>query len=474
MSILILIAIFGHLFPCIAYLIAGKRAPFFYYLISTTASIVSFLATLLIATRNHDFFPFKLFSITEQIGIAFHIDQAVIVFALLCSFLSIPASIYAISYMHLNEANKKASFFSKIHLSLAFTMMLAFSGNLITLFIFYELLTLATYALVKHEDTEKSNKCAKTYLSYLILPSVALFLPAILITYTLTGTFTFNETLHVVSSGTPRVMLLLMFIYGISKAAIFPMHGWLPKAMVAPTPVSALLHAVAVVKAGVFCITKVVIYVFTMSDQANTQLGSILSYICGFTIIFASIMALRKESLKEILAYSTISQLSYITITLGIFTANSVQHALSYMLMHAFAKITLFFTVGAIFSATGKMNKSQIDGIGRHMPITMISFTIGALAMIGLPPTATLLCKAHIFSEALSVKNYFIIFTLIVSTGLNCGYFLPIVFRAFFVDSGPIVRKRVLPYSLIFPYLLTTTVCIGLFVYQLYKNGILV
>ncbi|ACT69514.1 NADH-ubiquinone/plastoquinone oxidoreductase family protein [Neorickettsia risticii str. Illinois] len=463
----------AHLFAFLLYYTAGRCKPVFYYTISTFTATLSFVAAAVLAIKGEPL-AIEVFQITHHIGIAFGLDRITLTFALLCSLLSIPATIYAISYMYAINGRRKAVFFARIHLSLAITMLLAFSGNLVTMFIFYELLTLATYTLVNHDNTENSLRAARTYLAYLVLPSVGLLLPAILITYKITGSFTFDASLHISIVGLPRLALFLMFGYGTAKAAIFPLHGWLPRAMVAPTPVSALLHAVAVVKAGVFCMLKVAKYVFTISDPANVVLMTPITCIYAFTIIFASVVALKKHSLKEILAYSTISQLSYIGITLSIFTENAFHYAILYMILHAFAKITLFFTAGAIYARTGRTSIKQLHGIGREMPIAMSSFTVGALTMIGLPPTATLLCKADILSEALAQGNYILIVTLVISTALNCGYFLPIIFNAFFRE--PIVAtsiaktrtRHTLCDPLALSYLFTGSVCIVLFVYKLF------
>ncbi|KYH12602.1 NADH-ubiquinone oxidoreductase [Neorickettsia sp. 179522] len=465
------VAVLAHLFAFLLYSTAGRQKPVFYYTISTLTAILSFIAAAVLAMKGKPLIV-EVFQVTRHVGITFGLDKITLMFALLCSLLSIPATIYAISYMYAIKGKRKARFFARIHLSLAITMLLAFSGNLLTMFIFYELLTLATYTLVKHDNTENSLRAARIYLAYLVLPSVGLLLPAILITYKITGSFTFDESLHISIVGLPRLALFLMFAYGTAKTAIFPLHGWLPKAMVAPTPVSALLHAVAVVKAGIFCMLKVTKYVFIISDPANVILMTPITCIYAFTIIFASVVALKKHSLKEILAYSTVSQLSYIGITLSIFTENAFHYAILYMVLHAFAKITLFFTAGAIYARTGKTSTKQLHGIGREMPVAMSSFSIGALTMIGLPPTATLLCKADILSEALAQCNYILIVTLVISTALNCGYFLPIIFNAFFCE--PIVapttrntptRQKLDPLAL--SYFFTGSICVVLFIYKL-------
>lgn len=467
-SIFFWVATLGHLFPYFLYSTTGEHKAAFYYSISIFTATISFLATTGLAVQGY-LPPIEVFQISKHLGIAFNADNITLVFALMCSLLSIPAVSYAIGYMYATRASRKATFFAHIHLSLAITMLLAFSENLLTLFIFYELLTLSTYTLVKHENTNDALRAARIYLTYLILPSMTLLLPAILITYHLTGSLSFNESLHVTISGISRLGLFLLFAYGTAKTALFPLHGWLPRAMIAPTPVSALLHSVAVVKAGIFCMVKVVAYIFTTADSANEILFGPLNWIYGFTVIFASVIALKKASLKEILAYSTISQLAYVGITLIMFNESALGYALTYMVLHAFAKITLFFTVGAIYAKTGRTALTQLYGIGRYMPTTMLAFTVGAFAIIGLPPTATLLCKANILSVALHQNNYFLILTFIASTALNCGYFLPIIFNAFFNKPiTPFSPGNTLPKTITLAYLFSGGICITLFIYQFF------
>ena len=228
---------------------------------------------------------------------------------------------------------------------------------------------------------------------------------------------------------------MFLFAYGIGKAALMPIHKWLPAAMVAPTPVSALLHAVAVVKAGVFSIVKIFTYIFSPALLAEMPDSNILLYLAGFTIISASIVALRADNLKRRLAYSTISQLSYVILATALLVPLSIMGAALHILAHAFGKITLFFAAGSIYTATKKTLVSELDGIGRCMPITMAAFAIGSLSMIGVPPTAGFLSKWYILQGALSIESWFAIGVIIISTLLNAAYFLPIVYAAFFRES---------------------------------------
>jgi multicomponent Na+:H+ antiporter subunit D len=227
-------------------------------------------------------------------------------------------------------------------------------------------------------------------------------------------------------------VLFVLYMYGIGKAALMPVHRWLPAAMVAPTPVSALLHAVAVVKAGVFTVLKVIIYTFGPLTLIKYHQGEWLIWVAGATILIASLIALFQDNLKRRLAYSTVSQLSYVVIAAALLSPVSLMAAFLHIAAHAFGKITLFFAAGSIYTAAHKTEVSQLDGIGRKMPITMTAFTIGALSMIGLPPTAGFISKWYLLSAAWETDYHLVVVVIILSTLLNAAYFLPIIYRAFF------------------------------------------
>jgi multicomponent Na+:H+ antiporter subunit D len=226
--------------------------------------------------------------------------------------------------------------------------------------------------------------------------------------------------------------LLALYMFGIGKAALMPFHRWLPAAMVAPTPVSALLHAVAVVKAGVFSVVKVLVYVFGVDVLAAASATDWLVIVAGFTILAASVVALRSDNLKRRLAYSTVSQLSYVVLAAALLAPLSIVGAVMHIAAHALGKITLFFAAGAIYTAAHKTEVSQLDGIGRRMPWTMGAFAIGALSMIGLPPAAGFISKWYMLAGAMEAAQWLAVAVIIASTLLNAGYFLPIVYRAFF------------------------------------------
>ena len=250
-----------------------------------------------------------------------------------------------------------------------------------------------------------------------------------------TGDFTMGGILAGHIEGADIGLLLALFVFGVGKAAVMPVHRWLPAAMVAPTPVSALLHAVAVVKAGVFTITKVIVYVFGVDFLFDAKSSDWLIYLACFTIIAASVVALRQTNLKRLLAYSTVAQLSYVVMATAVLKPLAEIGAAIHMVAHAFGKITLFFAAGAIYTAAKKTELHQLRGIGRRMPLTMAAFSIGALSMIGVPPTGGFVSKWYILAGAFEAENLLAIFTIIGSTVLNAAYFLPIIYMAWFVEE---------------------------------------
>jgi multicomponent Na+:H+ antiporter subunit D len=256
-------------------------------------------------------------------------------------------------------------------------------------------------------------------------------------TYTATGTLQFEPggIIEGHLQGPAVGLLLALFVFGIGKAAVMPVHRWLPAAMVAPTPVSALLHAVAVVKAGVFTITKIIVYIFGIDFLFAAPSSGWLVYAAAFTIIVASVVALQQQNLKRLLAYSTVAQLSYVVMAAAILKPLAEVGAAVHMVAHAFGKITLFFAAGAIYTAARKTELHQFRGIARRMPWTMAAFTIGALSMIGVPPTGGFVSKWYILAGAFQADNYVAIAAIIASTALNAAYFLPIIFMAWFLEE---------------------------------------
>jgi len=401
--------------------------------------------------------------------IAFEVEPLGMLFALVASGLWIVNSIYSIGYMRGNKEAHQTRFYVCFALALASVIGIAFAANLITLFLFYEALTLVTYPLVTHHGTAEAKRGGRVYLALLLGTSMLFLLPAIVFTWHVAGTTDFRPGGILPAQLAPATLavLLALFMFGIGKAALMPFHRWLPAAMVAPTPVSALLHAVAVVKAGVFSAVKIVVYVFGLDQLAGST--DWLIGISGFTIIAASIVALNADNLKRRLAYSTVSQLSYVIMATALLTPLSVMGAAIHLAVHAFGKITLFFAAGAIYTVAHKTEVSQLNGIGRRMPWTMSAFALGALSLIGIPPAAGFLSKWIALSSAMEGVQVFVLAVLIVSTLLNAAYFLPIVHAAFFRepdDANDAHCHGEAPWSMVLALVLTGGMTIALFFFS--------
>jgi len=369
------------------------------------------------------------------IALGFRVEPLGMLFALVASGLWIVNSVYSIGYMRGNDEPHQTRFYVCFALALAATMGIAFAANLVTLFLFYEALTLVTYPLVTHHGDDEARSGGRTYLGFLLGTSIVLLLPAIIAVWAIAGTVEFTPGGLLRGAGLSNAelgLLLALFMFGIGKAALMPFHRWLPAAMVAPTPVSALLHAVAVVKAGVFAVVKVIVYVFGIDALAGVRAADWLPTVAGFTVLAASVVALRSDNLKRRLAYSTVSQLSYVVLSAALFLPLSIAAAALHIAAHAVGKITLFFAAGAIYTASHRTQVSQLDGIGRRMPWTMAAFSVAALSLIGIPPAAGFLSKWMMFQAAASAGHAVALAVLAASTLLNAAYFLPIVHAAFF------------------------------------------
>ncbi len=393
--------------------------------------LVLSMAQWVLAGNTH---TYDICRILPGLSVTLTVDGFGMLFALVASSLWIVTSIYSIGYMRGLDEHAQTRYFMCFAVALSATLGVAFSGNLFTLYIFYEILSLSTYPLVTHHQDEEARGGGRKYLTYLLSTSIGLALPAMLITYSLTGTLDFNS-MGIFPADTAKPILtvvLLMFMFGFSKAGMMPFHSWLPGAMVAPTPVSALLHAVAVVKVGVFSILRVITGIFGINLLDATNLNTLICLIAGFTVIVSSLIALSQDNLKRRLAFSTIGQLSYIILGAGLATKLGVTGSMLHIAMHAFGKITLFFCAGAIFVATGKKYISEMVGIGKRMPITMIAFFVGSLSVIGLPPAGGLISKLLMVRGAMEADMIWVLVIYLVSSFLNAAYFLPIVYKAFF------------------------------------------
>lgn len=411
------------------------------------------------------------------LSIRFRVDAMGMLFALVASGLWIVTSLYSVGYMRAHHEPSQTRFFFFFAVSLAATLGVAFAGNLLTLYLFYELLSLSTYPLVTHHQDEKARAGGRKYLTYLLGSSVALALPTLIAAYHFSGgNLEFGQGGFLPRDLSPGLLtaILLMFVFGFAKAGLMPLHAWLPGAMVAPTPVSALLHAVAVVKAGVFCVLRIFRDGFGLENLAWVKsLGGIspsawVTIIAVFTMLTASLLALRQEGLKARLAYSTVGQLAYIVLGASLLTPLAFTGATLHIAMHAVGKITLFFCAGAIYVASGKTTIRELRGIGRTMPITMGAFFIGSLAVIGLPPTGGFISKWHLVLGAWDAggqTGLMVLSAYLLSSFLNACYFLPIVYHAFFLPPPPNTpnQRAEAPWACLVPLVFTATLCVWLF-----------
>ena len=435
----------------------------------------SALVAVLVVTLAARFLDGEVFALTlieplPGIAIAFEIEALGMLFALVAGLLWVVTSVYSIGYMRGHNEQNQTRFFAAFAVSIAATMGIAFSANLFTLFLFYELLTLATWPLVTHAGTPEAKQGGRAYLGILLGTSIGLFLLGILVTWSLTGRIDFQAGGILAGYIDPAWagLLYALFLFGIGKAAVMPFHRWLPAAMVAPTPVSALLHAVAVVKAGVFTLLKVTIYIFGGEFILSNDVTGGLIWVVAATILIASMVAMTKDNLKARLAYSTVSQLSYIVLGAMLASKVGLVGASMHIAMHAFAKITLFFGAGAIMVASHKKRVSELNGLGRAMPVTFAAFFIGTVSIIGLPPFGGMWSKWYLALGAVETTQLLLLAVLMISSLLNIMYLLPIPIRAFFStpDSGEHYTKIAeAPKSMLLAMIITSSACVILFFY---------
>ena len=406
----------------------------------------------------------QLLDVLPGLGIAFAVEPLGLLFATVAAALWIVNSLYSIGYMRAEHAPRQTSFYVCFAAAIGASMGIALAGNLFTMFLFYEALTLVTYPLVTHRATPEAIRAGRLYLLMLVGASTVLLLPAIAWTGLAAGTLDFRDGGILAGHLGPVALglLLALFVFGTAKAAVMPMHAWLPAAMVAPTPVSALLHAVAVVKAGVFVILKVVVYVFGIDLLRATGAADWLVYVAGVTIVLSSWIALRQDDLKRLLAYSTVSQLSYVVLGVGLLTPVAILGAALHIAAHAVSKITLFFAAGALHTGADVDKVSEMDGIGRTMPWSMASFAVGALSMIGVPPTVGFLGKWFILVAAVGTRQWFAVGVIALSTLLNAAYFLPIVQRGFWRPAAK-AEVREAPWPMVVSLVATAAATVLLF-----------
>lgn len=430
------LAILASLLAVIPIILLGKR-PNLREGASFLAGFIKFglIASMLPTVMGGSTIEYTLLEIIPNLTIAFRVDALGMIFGLVASSLWILTTLYSIGYMRGLKEHAQTRFFSFFAVSLAATIGVAFAANLFTLFLFYEMLSLATYPLVTHHQDREARTGGRTYLTYLLTASIAFVLPSLIYIFIKTGgglDFVAGGFLEGHIGGTEALVLLLLLTFGFAKAGIMPLHSWLPAAMVAPTPVSALLHAVAVVKVGVFCILRVYSGVFGIDYLSDLNLGVIVTWIAAFTVVVSSLIALTQDNLKRRLAFSTVGQLSYIVLGMALLTPKGVTGSMMHIAMHAWGKITLFFCAGAIFQATGKKYISEMVGIGKRMPVTMAAFFIGSLSVVGIPLAGGFWSKFYLLWGTVQDGQYVMLVVLLISSLLNAAYFFPIAFRAFF------------------------------------------
>ncbi|MDR1871910.1 MAG: monovalent cation/H+ antiporter subunit D family protein [Deltaproteobacteria bacterium] len=428
---------------------------------------------------------YELFQILPGITLTIAMDGLGFIFAFIAPFLWVLATSYNIGYMRSLKEHAQTRYYFCFGVAIFGAVGVALSANVFTLYLFYEVISVFTYPLVAHHQDEEGFAGAKKYLVYLMGASKLFLLPAMVLTYVLTGTLDFPlGDIHsgifskeVVASHPDLVRLTyVLFIAGLAKAALMPLHNWLPSAMVAPTPVSALLHAVAVVKAGVFSVSRIILSGFGTETMTTLGLSLPTAYLAGFTIVVASLIALTKDDIKARLAYSTVSQLSYVVLGVALVAPMAVQGGLLHIGHHAFSKITLFFGAGAIYVASHLKSIKKMNGLGRRMPWTFGAFGLASLSMIGVPPVCGFVSKWYLVNGALQQEQLILLIALLGSTILNAGYFVPIFYRAFFLEpdpSVPISEYKEAPVCMVAPLVMTSVVSVLLgFFPDIFQNFI--
>lgn len=381
------------------------------------------------------------------VEIAFRLEPLGALFAVMASVLWGVNSLFSIGYMRGRREGHQTRFYVCFALAMFGVMGIAMASNLFTLFIFYEVLTFSTYPLVIHRGDEAARRAGRVYLATLVGAGVVLFLPGIIAVTAMMGSSTFTPgglLTGRVDDGAANVILVLL-VFGVAKAALMPLHGWLPSAMVAPAPVSALLHAVAVVKAGVFTLLKISTYIFGPELISTLPAAQVILWVAAGSIVIASVMALLKDDLKARLAWSTVAQLSYVTAAAMLPWASGLIAGGLHMLFHAVAKITLFMCAGAIYVATGASKVSEMNGLGRRMPVVFVCFMLASFSVIGLPPMSGMWSKLLLVTASFGSGEWFVAAAMIISSLLGICYLLPIAFRGLFPPMAAPVRDFVRP-----------------------------
>ncbi|VAW39298.1 Na(+) H(+) antiporter subunit A [hydrothermal vent metagenome] len=430
--------LFATLIPAVSVILIllSRKSPNLREAWSFIAAISTFLivVSMLPFIMNGGIIEYTAFTILPGIEFKLRVDGLGIFFALTASFLWILATAYSIGYMRAEKENSQTRYFSCFAVAICSAIGVAFAANLFVLYLFYEVLSITTYPLVAHHEDDAAFAGSHKYVTYLVGLAKTALLAAIIITYMTTGTLDFRVG-GIYNTGMPALLVTISyicFLVGFAKSGMMPFHNWLPGAMVAPTPVSALLHAVAVVKVGVFSVVRIMISVYGFQVMDFFHLGLPTAIFASVTITLASIIALTKNDLKARLAYSTISQLSYIIFGVALLSPSGALGGIIHIGNHAISKITLFFCAGSIYVASHIREVDRLDGIATKMPFTMAAFTIGAFSMISVPLTAGFTSKWFLTLGTMEVESMGLLMVLLASTVLNAAYFLPVVYRAYF------------------------------------------
>ncbi|OXM75328.1 cation:proton antiporter [Amycolatopsis sp. KNN50.9b] len=408
---------------------------------------------------------FELWSWLPGLSLEFALEPLGLLFAGVAAVLWPVTTVFAIGYLRAGRDLHQTRFHVFFAVTIAAAMWIALSANLVTLFAGYEIMTLATWPLVAHQGGTEGRRGGRTYLLVLLTTSIGLLLPAIVWTWLLTGSTEFRAGGLLAGHAGPGVLtaLFALYLFGTGKAALMPFHRWLPAAMVAPTPVSALLHAVAVVKAGVFTILKVAVYVFGLDTLSETGAARPMMWVAAATLLAAAVVAMRSDNLKRRLAYSTVSQLAYIVLAVTFAREVAITGGALHLVTHAVGKITLFLCAGAIFVTAGKSRVSELDGLGRAMPWTFGAFLLASLSIAGLPPSGGLWSKWFLLMGAVDAEQTVMLVVLLAGSLLSLAYLVPIPARAFFRPPSQPLEHGEARLALAGPLTLTALGSVALF-----------
>jgi multicomponent Na+:H+ antiporter subunit D len=408
---------------------------------------------------------FALWTWLPNLPLVLQLEPLGLLFATLAGLLWPVTTVYSVGYMRGNRETNQTRYYVFFALAIAAAQLIALSGDLVTLFIGYELLTLSTWPLVAHTGDARARRGARIYLVLLLVTSIGLLLPAIVWTGWLAGSLEFTDGGLLGGHASTAIVtaLFVLYLFGIGKAALMPFHRWLPSAMVAPTPVSALLHAVAVVKAGVFAVLKVTIYVFGIDLLDTNNTTTPMMWVAAVTLLGAGVVALTRDDLKARLAYSTVSQLAYIVLAATLATGTAAAGGALHIATHAVAKITLFFCAGAIYIAARKTRVSQLDGLGRAMPWTFGAWVVASLSLVGIPPLGGAWSKWLLLEGAVEADQAVIMVVMLAGSLLSLAYLMPVPVRAFFRPASAAHNHGEAPVAMVLPLAVSAVACVALF-----------